>query len=45
MIIFGGQQVQIMGIIYVLMPVIMAIVGFVFFVGAIMERRPVSIIC
>ena len=32
MIIFGGQQVQIMGIIYVLMPVIMGIVGFIFFV-------------
>lgn len=32
MIIFGSQQVQIIGIIYVLMPIIMGIVGFVFFV-------------
>ena len=31
MIIFGGKQLQIMGIIYLCMPVLMAILGFVFF--------------
>ena len=32
MIIFGGKQIQIMGIIYLLMPIIMGIFGFIFFV-------------
>jgi len=32
MIIFGEGQVRLIGIIYLLMPVIMGIVGFVFFV-------------
>ena len=32
MIIFGGDQLRIMGIIYLLMPVIMGILGFIFFV-------------
>jgi len=32
MIILGGGQVRIMGIIYLFMPVILGIVGFVFFV-------------
>jgi len=32
MIIFGGEQLQMIGIIYVLMPVIMGIVGVIFFV-------------
>jgi len=31
MIIFGGKQVRIIGIIYLLMPVFMGIIGFVFF--------------
>jgi hypothetical protein len=31
MIIFGGKQLQIIGIIYLFMPVIMGILGFVFF--------------
>ena len=32
LIIFGGKQLQIMGIIYLLMPIIMGIIGFIFFV-------------
>jgi hypothetical protein len=32
MIIFGGKTVRIMGIIYLLMPIIMGILGFIFFV-------------
>ena len=32
LIIFGGRQLQIMGIIYLLMPIIMGIIGFIFFV-------------
>jgi hypothetical protein len=32
MIIFGGKQLKIMGIIYLLMPIIMGILGFIFFV-------------
>jgi len=32
MIIFGGKQLKIMGVIYLLMPVILAILGFAFFV-------------
>ena len=32
MILFGGKQFQTIGIIYVLMPAIMAILGFIFFV-------------
>ena len=32
MIIFGGKQLQIMGTVYLFMPVVMAIVGFVIFV-------------
>jgi hypothetical protein len=32
MIIFGEDQIRMLGIIYLLMPVIMGIVGFVFFV-------------
>jgi len=32
MIIFGGEQIKIMGIIYLLMPIIMGVVGFIFFV-------------
>ena len=32
MIIFGGQQLRIMGIIYLFMPILMGLLGFVFFV-------------
>jgi hypothetical protein len=32
MIVFGGTQVRIIGVIYLLMPVLMAILGFIFFV-------------
>ena len=32
MIIFGSKQIQVMGIIYLFMPVLMAILGFVIFV-------------
>jgi hypothetical protein len=32
MIIFGNEQLQMIGTIYVLMPVIMGIIGFIFFV-------------
>jgi TRAP-type C4-dicarboxylate transport system permease small subunit len=32
MIIFGGDKLRIMGIVYLLMPVIMGIFGFIFFV-------------
>ena len=32
MIIFGGDQLRVMGIVYLVMPVIMGIFGFVFFV-------------
>ena len=32
MILFGGNQLKIMGVIYLLMPVILAIIGFIFFV-------------
>jgi hypothetical protein len=32
MIIFGGEKLRIMGIVYLLMPFIMGIFGFVFFV-------------
>ncbi len=31
-IIFGGRQMQIMGIVYCAMPIIMGILGFIFFV-------------
>ncbi|MEY4482936.1 MAG: hypothetical protein RL693_388 [Verrucomicrobiota bacterium] len=31
MIIFGGKELQIMGIIYLFMPVLMGILGFIFF--------------
>jgi ABC-type polysaccharide/polyol phosphate export permease len=31
MIIFGGKQLQIMGIVYCAMPIIIAIFGFIFF--------------
>jgi len=31
MIIFGNQQIKIMGIIYLFMPIIMALLGFIFF--------------
>ena len=34
MIIFGGKQLQVMGIIYLFMPILMALFGFVFFVIA-----------
>lgn len=32
LIIFGGKEMLIMGIIYAAMPIVMAIVGFIFFV-------------
>lgn len=32
MMLFGNKQIQIMGIIYLFMPIVMAIFGFVFFV-------------
>ena len=32
MLVFGGKQLQMMGIVYILMPVIMGVFGFVFFV-------------
>ena len=32
MIIFGGDKLRIMGVVYLLMPVIMGIFGFIFFV-------------
>jgi hypothetical protein len=32
MIMFGGEQLRMIGLIYVLMPVILGIVGFIFFV-------------
>jgi hypothetical protein len=32
MLIFGGDKLKIMGIIYILMPLLMAIFGFIFFV-------------
>lgn len=32
MIMFGNQQLQIMGIAYLLMPIIMGVFGFIFFV-------------
>ena len=32
LIIFGGRQLQITGMIYLLMPIIMGIIGFIFFV-------------
>lgn len=31
MLMFGGEKMKVMAIIYILMPVIMAIVGFIFF--------------
>jgi hypothetical protein len=32
MLIFGGDKLRVMGVVYVLMPAIMAVIGFVFFV-------------
>ena len=32
MLIFGGQQIRIMAIVYILMPIVMAAIGFIFFV-------------
>jgi hypothetical protein len=32
MIIFGGDQLRVMGILYIAMPVIMGVFGFIFFV-------------
>jgi hypothetical protein len=32
MLIFGGQNLRTMGIFYILMPIIMAILGFIFFI-------------
>lgn len=32
MLIFGGQQLHIMGIVYICMPILMGVLGFVFFV-------------
>jgi hypothetical protein len=32
MVIFGGQHLRTMGIIYILMPLILAILGFIFFI-------------
>jgi hypothetical protein len=32
MIIFGGKRLEVVGIVYLFMPVIMAIFGFIFFV-------------
>jgi TRAP-type C4-dicarboxylate transport system permease small subunit len=32
MIIFGNNQIRIMGIVYLLMPIFMGIIGFIFFV-------------
>ena len=31
MVVFGGKQFQIIGIIYLVMPIIMGIIGFIFF--------------
>lgn len=32
LLIFGGENLRILGIVYILMPVLMAIFGFIFFV-------------
>ena len=32
MLVFGGDKLRIMGIVYIAMPVVMALIGFIFFV-------------